>query len=95
MFEHLTWYGWMSLGFGSGAYLHCHLIRHWVHWLIIQALKCLIWFLHKTDPKYKAATPRVKPTTTPLIKNKGGIGVSEGDLSQWLSKNPDLTIERR
>jgi hypothetical protein len=98
MFENIKilWYGWMAIGFGVGVYLHCAIVRHATHWLIIKLLQGFIWLLQRTDDYYQA--PKVaksKSATTTKDYSKQGLEVEPAELEKWLSKNPELSIQNR
>jgi len=45
----IAWWHYIIAGFCLGTYLHSHLIRHWLHWLVIRVLRGFIWMLQRTD----------------------------------------------
>ncbi len=97
----ITWYGYIAIGFGAGVYLHCHLIRHWLHLLAIAILRGFIWMLQRTDIYHKEPRDKPivsKPKTSQTIPIKGerkdGIEISEGELERWLD-NPEVSVVER
>ncbi len=89
----VTWYGWMIAGFCVGVYLHCNLIRHWLHLLAIGILRSLIWIFKKTDLYYKE--PNQEFSEPVKMRGRDGIPVAKDDLTKWLRKNPDLSVSER
>jgi hypothetical protein len=84
----------MIIGASVGLYLHCGIIRHLLHWIIVNILRGIIWTLHKTDNYYR---PEPKPTPNkyaPLARSykNQGIPTSEEALAK-LFNNPDITIK--
>lgn len=95
MFEgiKITWYGWMTLGSGIGVYIHCHLVRHWLHLLATKVLRGFIWMLQKTDSYYQE--PEVKTPKQKYIPSTKGYRMSAEELEEWLEKNPELSVTKR
>lgn len=97
----IAWWHYIIAGFCLGAYMHSHLIRHCLHWLIIRMLRCFIWMLQRTDHHYKAPRPE-KPradkalpaNTTGRNYNTAGVEVGEGELAEYL-ENPEISVAKR
>ena len=94
----------MALGFGAGVYIHCHLVRHWLHLLAIGILRGFIWLLQRTDHYYKEPKTKepkfikAKPdkTTPPIIRagRPTGIEVGLDELAEYLN-NPEVSVAKR
>lgn len=98
IFKHIPWYFYVLSGFVIGVYLHCHLIRHWLHTLIIKLLQGIIWLFQRTDFYYKPpkpGKPKPKVAVPPDNEIREGIEVETAELKRWLDKNPDLFLSNR
>jgi len=92
----IAWWHYIIAGFCLGCYIHSHLIRHCLHWLVIRVLRGFIWMLQRTDHHYKA--PRLeksKPDKALPTRDysTAGIEVGEGELAEYL-KNPEISVAR-
>ncbi len=90
----ILWYHYIIAGFLVGAYLHSNYFHHAIHWSIIKILQGFVWLLVKTDPLYQKPK-KVKPASIMPPHKKTDLEVGEDELKQWLSNNPDLSVESR